>query len=156
FSDRAGVSGIIDGKAGTNTLDYSADTTRVYVNLLTGIATGTGGIANFHHVTGGQGNDILVGDNSANVLNGQGGRNLIIGEGGADTLTAGSGGDILIAGGTSYDTNDAALAALLETWSHTGLTYAGRTVKLKAGIAYTDNTGVHIALVDPTTVFGDS
>jgi hypothetical protein len=104
FSDGAAVSGLVDGKASTNTLDYSAYTTSVYVNLLTGAATGTGGIANFRRVLGGQANDILVGDNLTNVLLGQGGRNLIIGEGGADTLTAGSGGDLLIAGRTSFAT----------------------------------------------------
>src|SRR5262249_34861839 len=55
FSAGAGVSGVIDGKAGTNALNYAAYTTGIYVNLLTGTATGTGGILAIQNVTGGQG-----------------------------------------------------------------------------------------------------
>src|SRR5262245_60419214 len=79
FADGAGVAGTIDGGGGVNTLDYSAYTAVVKVNLAAGTATGTGGISGIQNVTGGQGGSILVGDANANVLVGGGGRNLIIG-----------------------------------------------------------------------------
>ena len=43
FQNGGGVSGNIDGGGGVNTLDYSASTGPVTVNLLTGSATGIGG-----------------------------------------------------------------------------------------------------------------
>src|SRR5262249_23834779 len=62
------LAGAINGGAGRNALDYSAYASDVYVNLRTGVATGVGGgITNVHDVTGGAGNDILVG-NGGNVL----------------------------------------------------------------------------------------
>jgi Ca2+-binding RTX toxin-like protein len=71
---------------GTNTLDYSAYTGDVTVDLPLGFATGLGGgISNIQNVTGSDGNDLLVGDGNANVLVGGTGRNVLIG-GGADAL----------------------------------------------------------------------
>jgi len=63
FEDEAAITGVIDGSGGTNTLDYSAYTTDVTVDLIvganddagSGTATGTGGVANIHHVIFGQG-----------------------------------------------------------------------------------------------------
>jgi hypothetical protein len=156
FQNGAGVAGLIDGKAGVNALDYSAYTTGIYVNLLTGTATGTGGIANIRNVNGGQGNDILVGDNNANVFTETGGSNLLIGGGGKDSPTAGSGGDILIGGRTSYDTNAAALQALLAAWDQAAVGYGDRVAALQAGVTYTDGTGTHTAALNPTTVFDDA
>jgi len=57
FSDGAAVTGIIDGGDGINTLDYSAYTTGVTVDLGASIATGTAGLSNIQNVTGGSGND---------------------------------------------------------------------------------------------------
>jgi hypothetical protein len=59
----------ISGGAGSDTLDYSMYRGDVLVNLLTGTATGvSAGISGIDNVTGGWGNDILVGDVSDNVL----------------------------------------------------------------------------------------
>jgi Ca2+-binding RTX toxin-like protein len=121
----------IDGQGGTNTLDYSAFTTGVVVNLVTGSATGLSSMANIVNVTGGAGNDILVGNAQANVLNGGGGRNLLIGGAGADQLIGGSGDDLLIGGSTTYDTNAAALAGILAEWGRTDVDYATRIGHLK-------------------------
>ena len=156
FKDGAGVIGVIDGQGSTNALDYSAYTTGIYVNLLTAAATGTAGVANIANVTGGQGNDILVGDNNPNVLIETAGRNLIIGGGGKDTLTAGSGGDILIGGRTAYDTSVAALDAILAIWSRTDLSYGARITALQSGVSYVDSTGTHIAALTPSNVIDDS
>jgi hypothetical protein len=120
FADGAGVSGRIDGGAGNNTLNYSRFTTDIAANLVLGQATGAGGgVANISNVTGGQANDVLVGDASDNILVGGPGRNILIGGQGADTLNATSGGlgeDILIGGPTAFDGSAAALALIKAEW----------------------------------------
>jgi hypothetical protein len=154
FADGAGVAGVIDGGGGSNTLDYSAYRTGVYVNLRTGTATGTGGIANVQNVTGGQGNDILVGDGQGNMLIDRSGRNLLVGGGGADSLVGGNNGDILIDGTTAFDTNVAALDAILTEWARTDQNYLQRVAALQAGVAYTDAGGAEVAaLTADGTVF---
>ncbi|MCS6813092.1 MAG: hypothetical protein NZ772_05905, partial [Cyanobacteria bacterium] len=67
FADGATVSGIVDGGAGVDRLDYSAYTTPVTVNLANNTATGTGGIRNIEGLTGGQGNNTLIGANTPNT-----------------------------------------------------------------------------------------
>jgi hypothetical protein len=57
-----------------------------------------------------------------------------------------------IGGRTAYDTDAAALGAL---WARADLSYAARVAALEAGVAYTDATGSHTAILDPTTVFDD-
>jgi Ca2+-binding RTX toxin-like protein len=112
----------IDGQGGTNTLDYSAYNVGVRVNLALGTATGAaGGISNIQNVTGGSGNDILVGNDQANVLRAGAGRDILIGRGGADTLFGGTGDDILIGDSTVYDLNPAALEDLMREWGRTDL-----------------------------------
>jgi hypothetical protein len=76
----------INGGAGTNTLDYSAYTTGVSVNLATGSATGTGGISTIQKMIGGSGNDILTGDANDNVFTGGLGKDTISGGSGVDAL----------------------------------------------------------------------
>src|SRR5262249_28974597 len=142
-------------KEGTNTLDYSAYTTGVTVNLLGGTATGTGGISHIQNATGGAGNDVLVGDGNANVLQGQGGRDVLIGGGGADKVDGGSGDDIVIGGTTKYDKDGAALAAVAAYWGRTDLSYADRVSGLQAGVSYTDGTGNHTAALTSATVKDD-
>jgi hypothetical protein len=105
----------INAGGGTNTLDYSAYSTDVYVNLQTSTATDLAGMSNIQNVTGGAGNNILVG-NGGNVLTGGNGFNLLIAGATASTLTGGSGNDILIGGTTNYDTDQATLTAILAEW----------------------------------------
>lgn len=133
------ISGRIDGGGGTDALDYSdwtglvlAPTTTVIngktytvgvvggpnpvrVNLLTGTATAVGGgISGFANVTGGKGNDVLVGDTVANVLNGgPGGDDLLLGGDGADTLFGQAGKDVLVGGYTTLDSDMQGLIDLL-------------------------------------------
>src|SRR5262249_13612982 len=131
----------IDGGGGVNTLDYSAYTRGVVVNLPLQTATDVlGGIANIRNVTGGAGNDILVGDARANVLRGGPGRDLLIGGLGADVLDGGADDDIVIGGWTDYDTNAAALDALLAAWAQP-LPYNQRIENLMdIGVAYPGGT----------------
>jgi Ca2+-binding RTX toxin-like protein len=108
----------------------------VLVDLPLGVATGlSGGIRHIENVTGSQGNDLIVGDANANVLVGGTGRNVLIGGGGADTLDASrSGGDNLLIGGTTnWDTNLAALQAVMAEWDRTDLGFADRRSDLLSG-----------------------
>lgn len=101
FVDGVSFAGTIDGGGGTNTLDYSAWTTGVTVNLAGGTATGTTGISNIQDVIGGSGNDTLTGNTKNNILVGGAGDDTYIfdadsalgndtiierAEGGTDTL----------------------------------------------------------------------
>ena len=130
----AALTGSLDGGRGTNALDYSALTAGVTVNLLLGTASGfAGGVAHIQNVTGGQGNNVLVGDANPNVLIGGPGRDLIIGGGGADTLNGGAGEDILVGAGTTLDRNLAALAAVMAEWARTDEAYAARVSHIAGG-----------------------
>jgi hypothetical protein len=82
----------------------------------------------------------LVGDAQANVLRGGTGRNLIIGGRGVDTLVGGGQDDMVIAGYTDYDTNGAALDALLGAWESTTQTYSQRIAAIQKGVAYSGGT----------------
>jgi Ca2+-binding RTX toxin-like protein len=146
----------IDGGGGGNTLDYSAYSTPVTVNLLTGQATDLpGGVSHVQNVTGGSGDDFLVGDGADNVLVGNAGndvliggdgndvllggsgRDLLIGGLGADHLDGGTGDDILIGGYTDFDTqisstgvvshnvNRTAIDAIMREWTRTDLDSLG-------------------------------
>jgi uncharacterized delta-60 repeat protein len=130
-----GVSGSLSGKivggGGSDWLDYSAWTTGVTVDLTRGKATAVaGGVSGILNVRGGAGTDTLTGG-GGNILIGGGGKNtltdayagsaasgrslLIAGSGGSN-IQSGAAGDILIGGTTSYDNNNAALAAILAEW----------------------------------------
>ena len=83
----------INGRTGTDTLDYSnlGSGTTVSVNLGTNSAVLSGSSNrvdtenNIQNVTGGAGNDTLAGDNNANVLMGREGNDLLYGGVGSDT-----------------------------------------------------------------------
>jgi hypothetical protein len=140
FQTAGSLSGKIDGGTGTNTLDYSAFVGNIKVNLALSAATAAGGVANIEDVTGSQGNDLLVGNAQALVLQGGTGRNLIIADHAAATLTGGPGDDILIGGYTDYDTNAAALDALLGAWESTTQSYTQRIAVIQKGVAYSGGT----------------
>src|SRR5437899_4255246 len=61
------VTGRIDGRGGVNTLDYSAATLAVTVDLTTGSAAGAGSVTGVGAVVGGSGTDTLVGPASSNT-----------------------------------------------------------------------------------------
>jgi hypothetical protein len=74
FQNGASFAGEIDGGQGvTNTLDYSAYTTGITVNLKDKTAAGAGSINNIQNVIGGSGDDIITGGVGDNTLSGGGG-----------------------------------------------------------------------------------
>jgi hypothetical protein len=141
FSDGQGVDGTINGGGRTNTLDYSAYSTTVIVDLQTGTATGVGGsVQNIQNVIGGTGGapgvyNILVGHGDNVLFGGDGRRNLLIAGGSASTLIGGNDDDILIGGTTAYDTEAGlvSLRAIMDYWSSTADDYATRVGNLLSG-----------------------
>jgi VCBS repeat-containing protein len=103
----AGVITQVNGTTLSNiehiTVDLGSDTDRleyvtsdaVTVNLANGTATGFSSITNIENVTGGDGNDTLIGSSVANVINGGNGNDTIRGGGGNDTIDGGAGIDLL-------------------------------------------------------------
>ena len=69
FLFAGGSIGSVDGGAGSDTLDYSADTAGVTIDLLTGTASRVGNVANIENVVTGAGSDTIVGALSAVILN---------------------------------------------------------------------------------------
>jgi hypothetical protein len=108
---------VIQAGGPNNTLDYSAYTGDVAVNLPLGTATQLAGISGIQNVTGSNGNNLIVGDANPNVLIGGTGRNIIIGGGAADIIRGGGGDNILIAGATLYDQKQGALDAIFAEWT---------------------------------------
>jgi hypothetical protein len=153
FFTGAGISGTLDGGGGTNTLDYSAYAGDIVVNLPLGTATGVGGgIAHIQDVIGSQGNDLIVGNANASVLQGGTGRSLIIGGAAADAIYGGGGDSLLIGGTTDYDTNLAALDAIMAEWTRTDLGFDQRVNDIRMGGGSLAGTGYHL---DSTTVHAD-
>jgi uncharacterized delta-60 repeat protein len=74
--------------------------------------------------------DILVGGAGSDLLYGGTARNLLIGGAGTDTLKGGGGDDILIGGATLFDSNLAALNAIMAEWGRTDLSYETRLAQL--------------------------
>jgi hypothetical protein len=154
IGDGTGLSGYLDGGGGTNTLDYSAYSISVVVDLQTGLATGVGGgVSNIQNVTGGNGGDpgtynLLIG-NGGNVLTGgTGRRNILVAGGSASTLNGGDQEDLLIAGSAVYDTEDGLVSWLqiADYWAGAD-DYFTRIANLGSGNG--------VPLLDATTVSGN-
>jgi CHRD domain/RTX calcium-binding nonapeptide repeat (4 copies) len=98
------ITGLSDGQAGTDTLDYSAFTGgNVTVNLVSGLATGTGTLAGFERVIGSAQNDTITGTSAAESLSGGAGNDQISGGAGNDTQTGGAGNDIFVYGSANQN-----------------------------------------------------
>jgi hypothetical protein len=148
FSNGKGFNGHIDGGDTTNfnTLDYSAYTTGINVDLTAGTATNiTGGVTNITDILGGSGSDTLTGNTNGNLIWGNGGndtingmggtdilvggpgndtitggadRDLIMGGAGNDILTGGGGDDIIISGTTTFDSDGTTQNSILNFWNN--------------------------------------
>jgi hypothetical protein len=154
------LQGVLTGNGGT--LDYSQYQGDITVDLALHLASrvnngAPGGVFGIANVIGSQGNDLLVGDGSANILRGGTGRNLIIGGGGADQLYGGGGDNLLIAGLTSYDQNLVALDALFAEWTSTdSLTVRMKDISTGGGLNGNYVLNPLATATHPATVFADS
>ncbi|MBC7854155.1 MAG: calcium-binding protein [Pirellulaceae bacterium] len=169
--------GTLDGSGGADKLDYAAHTAAVEVNLILGTATGAGGVTGMENITGGGGNDFLVGSAAVNVihggdgsdvifggsggdtLNGNGGRDLIVGGSGIDTIHGNSMEDIIVGGALTYASESSttidrtALDAIMAEWRRTDLVFADRV----GHISGSTSGGLNGAYVlNSTTVLDDN
>jgi hypothetical protein len=136
----ASFSGSFLGGGGLDTLDYSAWSSSVSINLATGKATGVSGtVSSFEILVGGSGDDTITAGGLASVLVGGAGDDLmtggsrndiLIGGSGNNRLRGGLGSDLLIGGSTVFDSNALALADLLAEWS-SSRTYQQRIDNLR-------------------------
>lgn len=131
--DRIGDALEVNGEGVSDRLGYVAYTTDVYVNLQTGTATDIAAFRGIRNLTGGGGNNILVGDGTLETITGGTGRNLLISGGGKGQLLGGGRGDILIGGITAYDQDPDSLWAILNYWAGSSDDYATRVANLQLG-----------------------
>lgn len=80
--------------------------------------------------SGSSADDVLIGGLGDDLLIGGSGRDLLIGGGGADRLVGGRGEDILIGGTTDYDSDLAALNAIMAEWGRTDLSFNERIAQI--------------------------
>ena len=121
-------------------------------------------------VTGGIGNDTLIGQSAKSTilvgldgndtLTGGSQRDLLLAGLGADTLTGAAGDDLLVSGSTFYDRNRDALFAIKSEWTSTR-TFAQRAANIWGNGTETRNNGEFHLNSDPTdsitdTVFADT
>ncbi|MFO0903892.1 MAG: LamG-like jellyroll fold domain-containing protein [Pirellulales bacterium] len=93
-----------------DTLDYTAFTSTVSVDLTSGLATAIGGGivgdavgASIEHLWGGSGNDVLVGDADVNLIRGNAGDDVINAKAGVDDVDGGAGSDRIEVEGTEAE-----------------------------------------------------
>jgi Ca2+-binding RTX toxin-like protein len=146
FQSGQGVTGIVSGGSGFATLDYSQYGTGVTVNLLTGTATGTGGVTGIHNVTGSPLNDTITGDNAGDVLSGNGGLDVLKGGTGNDAflLAPGQLAGTSVTGGGGSDTLVGANGSNLWTISGAGSGKVNTTVAFKGIANLAGGTGVDV------------
>ena len=176
ISPTGSLSGNLNGGTGTgiNSVDYSAWTNAVSVNLGTTTAGNstavTGAMTSIAMVTGGAGNDtltgratlstILIGLGGNDVLTGGSQRDLLFGGTGADVLQGAGGDDLLISGTTLHDRDRAAMLLIYSEWISTR-TFAQRTANIwgnGTGTRANGTTYLNSGLADGITdsVFADT
>jgi len=155
----------IDGRDGTDTLDFSGFDSGVYVDLERGVSETipqegkphTWDTAGFEIVMGSRYSDALIGDKHGNVLvgnrgddilEGRDGRDILIGGQGRDHLYGDGGDDVLVAPYTVYDSRDEELTSLRKVWMNKDESFRDRI----RGLQLNPATGVGLNL---RTVFDD-
>ena len=118
------------------------------------IRSGTGN----DKITGGRGDNILVGGGGNDTITGGAGRNLLIAGSGTSSLTAKGKSNIIFAGSTSADANDQALMTLLQ--DKVGMSYGYSARRLLASSArQTATASSPVTFLDSgahDTIFGGS
>src|SRR5262249_43492879 len=103
--------------------------------------------------SGSSANNVLEGGAGSDNLKAGSGRDLLVGGRGADVLQGTSGDDILIGGTTDYDSNLAALSAVLAEWGRTDADYQTRVNHLNGTLGGGRNGGL---LLTASTVHDDA
>jgi len=96
-------------------------------------------------LSGGNGADILIGNDGIDVIDGGLGNDILIGGLAGDNLAGGLGDDIMIGGTTDHDADLAALSAIRAEWT-SGNTYDQRTINLRNGTGL--NSPTRLSMVE--------
>lgn len=171
ISPTGSLSGNLNGGLGSglNAISYATWDSAVGVNLASSNSSNataiTGRATNIQMVTGGAGNDTLVGQASkSSILVGLGGndiltggtqRDLLLGGLGADTLNGSSGDDLLVASFVSFETQRDALLAIYNEWISTR-TFAQRTANIWGNGTGPRSNGNSFLNSDPSDAITDS
>ncbi len=116
------------GSGNADTLEYSANSAAVTVDLGAGTASGFVSIAGIENVRGSNANDTLIGNTDANLLDGRGGADTMKGMGGNDTYIVDNAGDVVdesASGSGGVDTVQTALAGYTLSAGVENLQYTG-------------------------------
>jgi Ca2+-binding RTX toxin-like protein len=134
----ASVTSAVQVNIGAVGKDLNGDSTiDIVANRATGSAVGTDTVTNFDDVTGGSGDDTIVGSATANTIYAGLGDDTLFGEAGADELYGEEGDDVLI-GGTGQNTlNGGANTTKGDTASYAGTDAIVATLR---GAEYTGNS----------------
>jgi hypothetical protein len=111
-------------QGGNDTVTYQTLTSDVPAFLFAGSGTDT------LNAIGSSANNVLVGGTGQDLLESGKGHNLLIAGLGGSTLRSSSGQDILIGGTTDYDSNLAALGAIMAEWGRTDEDFLTRMAHL--------------------------
>ena len=103
--------------------------------------------------SGSSANNVLEGGAGNDILKSGRGRNLLVGGTGADVLQGSAGDDILIGGTTDYDSNLAALNAVMAEWGRTDADYQTRVNHLNGTLGGGQSGGL---LLTGNTVHDDA
>src|SRR5262249_60918052 len=103
--------------------------------------------------SGSSANNVLEGDAGNDNLKAGSGRDLLVGGLGADVLQGNAGDDILVGGTTDYDSNLAALNAVMAEWGRSDADYTTRVKHLSGTLGGGLNSGL---LLTASTVHDDA
>ena len=123
---------VINGMAGNDHIEIDRNVTLSAIVL--------GGSGN-DHIQAGGGPTLIVGGSGNDQIEGGSGSAVLIGGTGNDHIQAGSGNTILIGGTTNYDSNVAALAAILNEWATAGTDSMLTTSSVQSDGAHNELTG---------------
>lgn len=131
---------VVTGTAGRDTMTAASDVT---------LPVWFYGLAGNDTITGGGGNDVLIGGDGIDTLTAGAGLDLLIGGDGADRLTGNHGDDLLVAGIVDYEdlSDQAGIHSIMNTWT-SGADYATRRDTIHDASAL-------FFLVEGMTVFED-
>jgi Ca2+-binding RTX toxin-like protein len=149
-NDTLDFSGITSAAIGV-TIDLRSTTTNIGSHLRRTINVAAAGQAAFlENISGGNGNDLFIGNAAANVLLGGWGRDILIGMGGTDTIKGGVDDDIVIGGTTNLTL--AKLQQVQAEWVRTDADYNTRVSHLRGPVSGLN--GPNFLAID--TVFDDA
>jgi Ca2+-binding RTX toxin-like protein len=138
---------LVFGQAGNDKIQFSTKSIQgtTYYITVNAILFGDAGNDTLD-ARGSTANNVLVGGAGTDTLQGGAGRDILLGGAGADTLHGNGGDDVIIGNITDYDSNLAALNALMAEWARTDADYNTRVNHLLGNTTGGNNGNVVLNL----------